>query len=69
MICPHCKKDIPEKEIAKHFASNGGKKSKRAITPEQQAKMQDSKRAKLVERSRAYYEAAHKKKGEEDGQA
>jgi hypothetical protein len=44
MICPHCKKDIPEKEIAKHFASNGGKKSKRKITPEQQAMMQAARK-------------------------
>tara|TARA_Y100001938_G_C7880341_1_gene324682 strand:+ start:280 stop:444 length:165 start_codon:yes stop_codon:yes gene_type:complete len=25
MKCPHCKKEIKESEIAKHFASKGGK--------------------------------------------
>jgi hypothetical protein len=43
MKCPHCKKAIPEKEVAKHFASKGGRKSKRTITPEQQAKMQEAR--------------------------
>ena len=40
MICPHCKKDIPDSTVAKHLASKGGKASKRKITPEQQAAMQ-----------------------------
>ncbi len=26
MICPHCKKEINESDIAKHFGSKGGKK-------------------------------------------
>lgn len=43
MICPNCKKDIPDKEIAKHFASKGGKKSKRTITIEQQKAMQSAR--------------------------
>ena len=45
MICPHCKKDIPDKTVAKHLASKGGAKSKRTITPEQQAKMQERRNA------------------------
>jgi Spy/CpxP family protein refolding chaperone len=55
MICPHCEKDIPDTTVAKHLASKGGKASKRVITPEQQAKMQDA--------CRKYYEA-YRKKGE-----
>jgi len=42
MTCPHCQKDIPDTEVAKHFASIGGKVSKRTITPEQQARLQQS---------------------------
>jgi hypothetical protein len=30
MKCPHCKKDISEKEIAKHLGSRGGKAGGRA---------------------------------------
>jgi len=44
MICPHCKKDIPDEQVAKHIAAKGGSKSKRTITPEQQAKMQHARR-------------------------
>jgi thiamine biosynthesis protein ThiC len=52
MICPHCKKDIPDLTIAKHLAAKGGSKSKRTITPEQQKKMQESrKNAKWEEKS------------------
>ncbi|SFV89044.1 hypothetical protein MNB_SUP05-SYMBIONT-5-267 [hydrothermal vent metagenome] len=40
MKCPHCNETIDDKILKKHFASMGGKKSKRKITPEQQAKMQ-----------------------------
>lgn len=46
MICPHCKKEIPNAAIAKHFASIGGMASKRQITPEQQAMMQAAKKRK-----------------------
>jgi len=46
MICPHCKKDIPDATVAKHLASKGGKASKRTITPKQQAAMQAAKKAK-----------------------
>ena len=46
MICPHCKKDIPDDTIAKHLASKGGKASKRTITPNQQKAMQAAKKAK-----------------------
>ena len=50
MICPHCNIDIDNKTIAKHLASSGGKKSKRKITPEQQATMQAARLAKIKER-------------------
>ena len=40
MICPHCKKDIPDATVARHLASKGGKAGKRTITVEQQAAMQ-----------------------------
>lgn len=40
MNCPHCQQLIPDNLIAKHLASKGGKKSKRTLTPEAQAKMQ-----------------------------
>ena len=48
MICPHCNEEIDDSLIAKHLASkggkSGGKKSKRKITPEQQAKMQEARK-------------------------
>lgn len=37
--CPHCGKEISEKLISKHFASKGGKMSKRVLTPEQARNM------------------------------
>lgn len=46
MICPHCRKDIPDATVAKHIAAKGGKASKRTITPEQQAMMQKAKNSK-----------------------
>lgn len=46
MICPHCKKDIPDATVAKHLASKGGQASKRTISPAQQKKMQAAKKAK-----------------------
>lgn len=46
MICPHCKKNIPDEAIAKHLAAKGGKASKRKITPEQQAKLQQARKDK-----------------------
>lgn len=49
MRCPHCQKDIPDTEVAKHLASKGGKKSRREITPEQQAKMQQARKEKKDE--------------------
>jgi hypothetical protein len=45
MICPHCKKDIPDAAVARHLASKGGAASKRTITPAQQRKMQAAKKA------------------------
>lgn len=46
MICPHCKKDIPESAVAAHLGARGGRKSKGAITPEQQAAMQAARKSK-----------------------
>ena len=46
MNCPHCKKEIDDKEITKHFAAIGGSKSKRKINPEQQKKMQEGRKKK-----------------------
>jgi hypothetical protein len=46
MICPHCQQDIPDSAVAKHLAAKGGRKSRRKITPEQQAKMQAVRKAK-----------------------
>jgi hypothetical protein len=43
MNCPHCKKEIPESLLKKWWASLGGKKSKRKIGPEAQAKMQSGR--------------------------
>lgn len=33
--CPHCKKDIPDSLVTKHFASIGGKKYSQSLTKEQ----------------------------------
>jgi hypothetical protein len=49
MLCPHCKKDIPESTVAKHLGAKGGKAGKRTITPYQQRKMQVAKKAKRSE--------------------
>lgn len=35
MKCPNCKKEIDNKEIARHFASIGGKKYSQSLTKEQ----------------------------------
>jgi len=40
MKCPHCHTEINATSILQQFASAGGKKSKRAITKDQQTKMQ-----------------------------
>lgn len=52
MKCPHCGKDISEKLIARHFASKGGKVSRRTLTPEQardMVKVREDKKAKKKE--------------------
>jgi hypothetical protein len=41
--CPNCFKTISDKIVAQYFGSKGGAKSKRSITPEDQAKMQKGK--------------------------
>jgi hypothetical protein len=46
MICPHCQQDIPDSAVAKHLAAKGGRKSRRKITPEQQAKLQAARKAR-----------------------
>jgi len=47
MTCPHCHKEIPADAYARSFASKGGSKSKRTISPEAQAKLQEAgKRAR-----------------------
>ena len=40
MYCPYCQHHIDDDVIARHLARKGGMKSRRAITPEQQYKMQ-----------------------------
>jgi general stress protein YciG len=50
MICPHCQKDIPDAELAKHLGKKGGTKSKRVITPEQRAMMQEAQRKAALKR-------------------
>lgn len=44
MTCPHCQNEIPDSAIARHIASKGGSKSRRAITPKQQRKMQAARK-------------------------
>jgi len=39
MKCPHCGKNISDKQIAKHLASKGGQKSRRTLTKEQAQEM------------------------------
>lgn len=46
MDCPHCQKRIDDATLARYLASKGGKRSRRAITPEQQEKMQEARKAK-----------------------
>jgi adenine-specific DNA methylase len=46
MKCPHCGKEISDKEIARHLAKKGGKKSRRVLTKEQAQEMNRIKKAK-----------------------
>ncbi len=55
--CPHCHrprgtdpKQCPGEKTASCIGSKGGKTSKRTITPEQRAKMEEAKRKKKRER-------------------
>ncbi len=52
MKCPHCKKDIPDADVARHLAAKGGRKSRNTITPEAQKKMQAAKAAKRNSRNK-----------------
>jgi len=47
MRCPNCNIEFtPDpKALAKHLGARGGAKSKRKITAEQQAKMQEARKA------------------------
>ena len=44
MICPNCKTEIRNEVVAAELGRKGGTKSKRKITPEQQAMMQSKKK-------------------------
>ena len=46
MTCPHCQTDIDDVILARHMASKGGKKSRRTLTPDQQAMMRAAKKSK-----------------------
>ena len=46
MTCPHCHRSIPDSTLARHLAAKGGRKSRRTITPDQRAAMEEGKRAK-----------------------
>ena len=48
MKCPHCGKEIPDKEIARHLAKKGGKKSRRVLTTEQAKAMNRKREEKKV---------------------
>ena len=50
MLCPNCNHEIPESLLKKWWASLGGKVSKRKITPEQQAQMQEARKRKKASR-------------------
>lgn len=46
MKCPHCGKEISQHDIAKAIGSEGGKKSKRTLTPEQARAMVEARERK-----------------------
>ena len=46
MKCPNCLKNISDILVAKYLASKGGAKSKRSISEEAQAKMQEGRARK-----------------------
>ena len=49
MKCPRCGHEWEprSKSLARELGAKGGSKSRRGITPEQQAKMQEARRRKL----------------------
>ena len=49
MNCPHCDREIPDEEIARHLAAKGGRRSKRVLT---------SKAARAMGRRRVRLSAA-----------
>jgi hypothetical protein len=49
MNCPHCNHHITDETIAAHMGKKGGARSKRKITPEQQAKMQEARKRKSAD--------------------
>lgn len=49
MNCPKCGNTISDKEIAKHLASKGGKKSRRSLSPEDARKMVEAREKKRKE--------------------
>jgi|GEM_PF-2298884 len=50
MNCPHCQKRIDDKIIARHFASRGGKLSKRELDTVTAKKMVAAREKKRAER-------------------
>lgn len=50
MKCPHCGGEITQQDIAKAIGSEGGKKSKRTLTPEQAKAMVESREKKRREK-------------------
>lgn len=49
MKCPHCNKSIDDKTVARHFASAGGKKSRRTLLPETAKAMVEARKKKKKE--------------------
>lgn len=50
MKCPHCGKEISQRDVAKVIGKEGGKKSKRTLTPEQAKAMVEAREKKKREK-------------------
>jgi hypothetical protein len=50
MKCPHCGKEISQHDVAKAIGKEGGKKSKRTLTPEQAKAMVEAREKKKREK-------------------